>query len=381
MPNFLESDSQKDIRALARKVVQEVITPVVEGDEETEKFRTEIIAKLGAVGLTGVPVNEEFGGAGLGYLEYITALEEIAKASTAYAISVAVTGLTQVILQTFGTDAQKKKYIPKLASGEHIGAFSLSEPSSGSDAASLRTTAKKEGAFYILNGTKLWTTQADSADVMILMARTGGPGSKGVSAFILEKGMAGLNLGKREKKMGAGISHTMEVLLDNVKVPAENLLFEEGKGMTIALTALDNGRITIASTALGISVAAFELATSHANLREQFNQPIIDFQGVGFMLADMQTQISASRLMIERAAKLKDAGHPFSIEAAEAKVYATDAAMKVTTDAVQVLGGSGYTKDFPAERYMREAKVLQIVEGTNQIQRLVIARALKKKSE
>lgn len=372
-----ESESQIEIRALAKKYARERIAPRVEHDEETETFRREIIQGLGELGLTGIPTSERFGGAGLGYQEYLGAIEEIAAASGAYAVSVAVSGLPQVILDTFGNEEQKQKYIPKLASGEWIGSFVLSEAGSGSDAASLRTQAVGSGDHYLLNGTKLWITQADCADVFIVMARTGGSGSRGVSAFILDRTLDGIKMGKREKKMGMSISHTMEVLLENVKVPAANLIGNEGDGMKVAFTALDSGRITIAATALGIARAAIEAAIHHANIREQFGKPILEFQGVGFLLADMLNEYQSAKLMTQRAAFLKDQGKPFSIAAAQAKVIATDMAMKVTTDAVQVLGGSGYTREFPVERHMREAKVLQIVEGTNQIQRLVISRAMK----
>ena len=372
-----ETEAQIEIRELARKFSREKILPRVEQDEEEEIFRREIIQGLGEVGLTGIPTSDEFGGTGLGYQEYLAAIEEIAACSGAYAVSVAVTGLPQVILEKFGNQRQKEEYIPKLASGEWIGSFVLSEAGSGSDASSLRTSAVKNGDHYLLNGTKLWITQADSADVFIVMARTGASGSKGVSAFVLEKGMPGIKMGKREKKMGMCISHTMEVLFENVKVPAGNLLSNEGDGMKVAFTALDSGRITIAATALGIARSAIESAVHHANIREQFGKPILDFQGVGFMLADMLNDYQSAKLMVQRAAMLKDTGKPFSIAAAQAKVVATDMAMKVTTDAVQILGGSGYTREFPVERHMREAKMLQIVEGTNQIQRLVISRALK----
>lgn len=374
-----ETEAQGEIRALAKKFCREKITPIVEHDEETATFRREIIQGLGDLGLTGIPTQEEFSGAGLGYQEYIAAIEEIAAASCSYAISVAVSGLPQVILQTFGTQEQKKAYIPKLATGEWVGAFALSEASSGSDAASLRTTAKRDGDHYVLNGSKLWITQADTADVLIVMARTGGDGSKGVSSFILEKGTPGFKMGKREKKMAAHIDHTMEVHFENCKIPAKNLVAQEGDGMKIALSALDSGRITIAATALGLAQAAIEVASKHANVREQFGKPILEFQGVGFMLADMVTEYHAAKLMVQRAAALKDQGQAFSFAAAQAKLIATDMAMKVTTDAVQILGGSGYTQEFPCERYMREAKMLQIVEGTNQIQRLVISRAFKQK--
>ena len=372
-----ETETQIEIRGIARKFARDRILPIVEHDEETKTFRREIIAGLGALGLTGIPTSEENGGAGLGYQEYMGAIEEIAAVSGAYAVSVAVSGLPQVILEKHGNAEQKKSFIPKLASGEWIGSFVLSEASSGSDASSLRTEAKLAGDHYVLNGNKLWITQADVADVMIVMARTGGPGSKGVTSFIVEKNTPGLKMGKQEKKMGMNISHTMEVIFENVKVPLKNRLGEEGEGMKVAFAALDSGRITIASTALGLARASIEEAIKHANLREQFGKPILEFQGVGFMLADMLTEYQAAKGLVQKAAYLRDHGRAYSIQAAQAKVFATDMAMKVTTDAVQILGGSGYTQEFPVERCMREAKMLQIVEGTNQIQRLVISRAMK----
>lgn len=372
-----ETEAQMEVRELARKFARDRIHPIVEHDEETQTFRPEIIQELGELGLAGIPTLEEFGGMGLGYQEYIAVVQELASVNASYAVSVCVSGLPQMILQKFGNDAQKKKYISKLASGQSIGAFALSEAGSGSDAGSLRATAVKQGDHYLLNGTKLWITQADSADVMIMMARTSDEGSKGVSAFILEKGMPGIKMGKKEKKMGLNISHTMEVLLENVKVPAENLLGREGDGIKIALSALDSGRITIGATALGVARSAIEEAIKHANLREQFGKPVIEFQGLGFMIADMITEYHAAKLVVQKAAMLKDQDREHSIAAAQAKVFATDMCMKVTTDAVQVLGGSGYTQEFPVERFMRESKVFQIFEGTNQIQRLVISRALK----
>jgi len=373
--HFEETPVQTELRALTRKFVQKELAPLIDQDERDEKFRPEIIAKMGELGLTGITVPEEFGGAGLGYQDYLVTLEEIGAVSTAYAISVAVTGLPQTILNLFGTPALKKKFIPPLASGQAIGAFSLSEASSGSDAASLRTTARREGDHYIVNGTKLWTTQGDSASIIMLMARTGGAGAKGISTFVVEKNTPGFRLGKRERKMGNHISHTMELIFENAKIPAENLVGGEG-GFKVAMIALDSGRITIAATALGIARAAIEVALTHAGLREQFGKPIGDFQGVSFMLADMVTAYYSAKLLVQRAAWLKDNNKPFSTEAAMAKLSATDMAMKVTTDAVQILGGSGYTQDFPVERYMREAKVLQIVEGTNQVQRMIIGKNL-----
>ncbi|MBY0470781.1 acyl-CoA dehydrogenase family protein [bacterium] len=374
--NFEETAVQKELRDLARKFAKTELAPIVEEDEKAERFRPELIKKLGEIGLTGIPLPEDYEGAGLGYSEYIVAIEELAAVNAGYSISVAVTGLTQVILNLFGNEAQKKKYIPPLASGAAIGAFSLSEASSGSDAGSLRTTAKKEGNYYVLDGTKLWTTQGDIASTLIVMARTGGPGPKGVSSFIVEKGTPGFQYGKREKKMGWHTSHTMELIFQKCKIPAENLVGKEGDGFKVAMTALDSGRITIGAASLGIARSALEVAVSHSQQREQFGKPIGEFQGIAFMLADMAVQLDAARLLVQRAAWLKDQGKPYSTQAAMAKLFATDMAMKVTTDAVQILGGSGYTQDFPVERYMREAKVMQIVEGTNQIQRMIIGRSL-----
>lgn len=374
--DFEEASIQKDLRNLTRRFIQDKLIPIVNEDEQAERFRPELILEMGQLGLTGIPVPEAFGGAGLGYQEYATVIEEVAAGNMGYAISIAVTGLPQVILNRFGTEEQKKKYIPPLASGKAIGAFSLSEAASGSDAGALLTTATLDGTHYVLNGTKLWTTQGDIAQTVIVMARTGKPGPSGVSAFIVEKGTPGFEYGKREKKMGCHTSHTMELLLHSVRIPKENLIGKEGNGFKIAMTALDSGRITIAAGAVGIARAALEVATQHAIERKQFKKPIAEFQGVSFLLADMAVQLDAARLLIQRAAWLKDQNRPFTQEAAMAKLFATDMAMKVTTDAVQILGGSGYTQDFPLERYMREAKVLQIVEGTNQIQRMIIGRNL-----
>ncbi len=377
--NFEQTPVQSELRDLTRKFALKSIAPLVEQDERDEKFRPEIIRSLGELGLTGIPLPEAYGGAGLDYQDYIVTIEELARASVAYSISVAVTGLSQVILNQFASEEQKKKYIPPLAQGLAIGAFSLTEHSSGSDAGALKTTARREGDHYVINGTKLFTTQGDIADTIILMARTGGPGPKGISTFIIEKGTPGLGFGKRERKMGWHISHTMELVLNDVRVPAENLVGQEGDGFKIALTALNSGRVTIAAGAVGIAAAALEVATHHAREREQFGKPIGEQQGISFMLADMATQLHAARLLVQRAAWLKDAGLPFATEAAMAKLFATDMAMKVTTDAVQVLGGAGYTQDFPVERYMREAKAMQIVEGTNQIQRMIIGKAVTQK--
>ncbi len=372
----LETETQSQLRELTRKFAVKEMLPFIEQDERDEKFRPEWIQAMGALGLTGVPVADEYGGAGLGYQDYAVVLDELARVSVGYAISLAVTGLPQLILSKFGTQKQKEKWIRPLAEGRLIGAFSLSEAGAGSDAGSLRTTAKRDGEFYVLQGTKHWVTQGDSADIILVMARTGGAGPKGISTFILEKGTPGFKLGKREKKMGCNVSHTMELILDQVRVPVENLVGAEGEGFKIAMTALDSGRITISAAALGVARSALDVAVSHARHREQFGKPIGEFQGVSFLLADMAVLWEAARGLVDRAAQLRDQGLPFTQEAAMAKLFATDMAMKVTTDAVQILGGSGYTQEFPVERFMREAKVLQIVEGTNQIQRMIIGKTL-----
>lgn len=378
--HFKETEIIQEIRGLARQFARNKLAPVIEEDERTETFRPEFIAQLGALGLAGISTPETYGGSGLGTLEYTAAIEEIARVSAGYAVSIAVSGLPQAILSRFGSEEQKKKYIPPLATGKAIGAFSLSEAGSGSDAGSLRAKATRKGNSYILEGSKLWCTQGDSASTIIVMARTADEGANGVSAFIVEAGpetkTKGFRVGKRERKMGCHISHTMEILFENCEIPAENRVGAEGEGLKIALYALDGGRITIGATACGIAGAALDQALSHAGVREQFGKPIGAYQGVSFMLADMATELEAARLLVLRAAWMKDQGLPFTTQAAMAKLFSTDAAMRITTDAVQILGGSGYTMDFPVERYMREAKVLQIVEGTNQIQRMVIGRAL-----
>ncbi len=322
--------------------------------------------------------SEQWGGLGLGYVEYALVIEEIAKVAPAYAVSVAVSGLPQVILAQFGNDTQRARWMPGLAAGELLGAFALSEPGSGSDAASLRTTAVRDGDNYRLNGTKFWITHGGYADLYIVMARTGGPGPKGISAFLVPGDTPGMSFGKKEEKMGLRASPTVEMILENAIVPAENRLGPEGNGFAVAMSALDSGRITIAATALGISQAALDCAGRYAVTRKQFDTAIIDFQGVGFMLADMAVRIEQARLVTHKAAWMKDQKLAFSPIAAMAKLAATDCAMAVTTDAVQVLGGYGYTREYPVERLMRDAKVMQIVEGTNQVQRVVIARHLKR---
>lgn len=375
---FTLSDDQKALVEAVRGAAVEAIGPTVKEDDERELFRPEIFAALGAAGLCGVPTPEAWGGLGLGYVEYALVLEEIARVAPSWAVCVAVNGLPQIILSTFGNDEQRARFLPGLAAGQLLGAFALSEPGSGSDAASLRTTAVRDGEDYVLNGTKFWITHGGYADVYVVMARTGGPGPKGVSAFLVEKGTPGLGYGKKEEKMGLRASPTVELVLENCRVPALNRLGAEGEGFRVAMSALDSGRITIAATSVGLAQAALDCSAAYACERKQFDTAIIDFQGVGFMLADMAAKIESARLLVHKAAWLRDNGQSYAHIAAMAKCVATDNAMSVSTDAVQVLGGYGYTREYPVERLMRDAKVMQIVEGTNQVQRVVIARHLKR---
>jgi alkylation response protein AidB-like acyl-CoA dehydrogenase len=369
------------LQQAARDAATSVLAATLKEDDEQERFRKDYIHALGELGLCGVPTPERWGGLGLGYRPYTVVLEEIARVSASYAVSVAVTGLPQMILVNFGDDAQRERWLPGLASGELLGAFALSEPWSGSDAASLRATAVKDGDDYVLNGTKFWITHGGYADLYVVMARTGGPGPKGVSAFLVEGDAKGLSFAKKEEKMGMRASPTVEVVMEDVRVPARNLLGAEGAGFQVAMSALDSGRITIGAVSVGLCQAALDVSGQYATQRRQFGQAIVDFQGVGFMLADMACKTEAARLLVHKAAALKDAGRAYSEVAAMAKCVATDAAMAVTQDAVQVMGGYGYTREYPVERYMRDAKVMQIVEGTNQVQRLVISRHLKRRYE
>ncbi len=375
------NDFQKELCSNLKKFCMDSIEPHMEHDDSEGKFRMEIFKGLGEYGVAGVTVPEEYGGAGLSYLDYSYVLEEIAKASVPYAVTVSVSSMVQFILNEYGTKDQKQKYLPALTSGEEIGAFALSESHAGSDAASLKTTAKKVDGGYMLNGTKMWITSGGIAKTYIVMARTGGEGAKGISAFIVRDGAPGFTFGKAEKKMGWKTSPTRELVFQNCFVATEDMLLEEGKGFTVAMGGLDRGRVAIAAIGVGCAQRALDEAVKYSLTREQFKQPIFDFQGLQFMLADMALEVMSSRLMVLSAAQSIDDKKANSKLCSMAKLKATDAAMKVTTDAVQVLGGVGYTAEYPVERFMRDAKVLQIVEGTNQIQRVVIARHLKKEYE
>ena len=374
---FELTEDQQALKAAAREFCEAVIGPTAKADDEAEEFRKALFHQLGEAGFCGIPTAEAYDGLGLGYVEYCVVLEEIARVSASYAVTVAVNGLPQIILQQFGNEAQRQRYMPPLARGEALGAFALSEPDSGSDAGSMKATAVRDGEDYVINGTKFWITHGGYADTYMVMARTGAGGPRGVSTFIVEGGTPGLSFGKKEEKMGLRASPTVELIMEDVRIPASNLVGEEGQGFTIAMAALDSGRITIGATAVGLCQASLDVAAPYAVQRKAFKKSIIDFQGVGFMLADMAMKTETSRLLVHKAAWLRDNGRPYSAVAAMAKCVATDASVAVTTDGIQVLGGYGYTREYPVERFMRDAKVMQIVEGTNQIQRLVVARSLK----
>lgn len=369
---------KQEMIELVQKFCLDKIEPFAEEDDKNYHFRKDVYQGLGELGLAGLPLPESLGGAGLSYDLFSSILEEIAKYSVSYAVTLSVSVMSQSIIATFGDAKQKSKYLPALINGSEIAAFGLSESHSGSDAASLKTVAKKVPGGYQLNGSKMWITSAGVAKTYIVMARTGEDGPQGISAFIVEDGQEGFSYGKLESKMGWKASPTRELIFHNCFVCDENLIGEEGQGFKIAMSTLDRGRITIGAIAVGLAQRALDEAVKYSLTREQFKQAIFEFQGLQFMMADMATEIEASRLLVARASELFDQGTPSRKIGSMAKMKATDTAMKVTTDAVQILGGVGYTSEYPLERYMRDAKVLQIVEGTNQIQRVVISRELKK---
>ncbi|HZF91335.1 acyl-CoA dehydrogenase family protein [Streptomyces sp.] len=372
----LPTDEARDLISLVRDIAQREIAPRAAEEEEAGRFPREIFTLLSESGLLGLPYDAEYGGGEQPYEVYLQVLEELAAARLTVGLGVSVHTLASYALATHGTKEQRAEHLPAMLGGGLLGAYCLSEPASGSDAASLRTKAVREGDEWVLTGTKAWITHGGVADFYTVMARTGEDGPRGITAFLVPGDAAGLSAAAPEKKMGMKGSPTAQVHLDGVRVGDDRRVGGEGQGFAIALSALDGGRLGIAACAIGVAQAALDAAVGYARERRQFGRPIADFQGLRFMLADMATQIEAGRALYLAAARLKDAGRPFAKQAAMAKLHCTDTAMKVTTDAVQILGGYGYTADFPAERYMREAKVLQIVEGTNQIQRMVIARHL-----
>lgn len=370
------TDEQKMLQEMARDFAQKELVPNASHLDETETFPSEALKKMSQLGLLGITVPTEFGGAGLDTLTFALVMEEIAAgcASTAVTLSVHNSLFCMPIVK-FGTAEQKKKYLHAFASGEKLGAYALSEPGTGSDAANQKTTAVKKGEKYILNGTKNFITSGPHADAMILFAMTDKEKRhKGISTFIVEKNFKGFSVGKKEHKMGIRGSSTSSIILDNCEVPAENLLGKEGEGFSIAMWGLDGGRIGIATQALGIARAAFETAVKYSTEREAFNKPICEFEGIQFKIADMAMKIDAARLLIHRAARLKDKGVSCTKEAAMAKLFSSEMANYVAKEAVQILGGYGYCKEYPVERFYRDAKITEIYEGTSEIQRVVIAK-------
>ncbi|WP_165998680.1 acyl-CoA dehydrogenase [Bacillus sp. Cs-700] len=375
------TEEQKMMQKMVRDFAEKEIAPIVEEMEETDRFPREVIKRMGELGLMGIPIPEAYGGAEMDYTSYIIAIHELSKVSATVGVILSVhTSVGTLPILAFGTEEQKKRYIPKLATGEYLGAFALTEPSSGSDASSMKTRAVRDGDHYILNGSKIFITNGGEADTYVAFARTNPDekGSKGVTAFIIERDMPGFSVGKKEKKMGLNGSNTVEIIFEDCRVPVGNRLGEEGQGFKIAMANLESGRIGIAAQSLGIAEAALNYATAYAKERHQFGKPIGQNQGLGFKLADMATEVEAAKLLTYRAADLKNHGIPCMQEVSMAKLFASKAAVKASIEAVQVYGGYGYTKDYPVERLFRDAKVCEIYEGTSEIQKIVISRNLMK---
>ncbi|MBB4942054.1 hypothetical protein FHR32_006440 [Streptosporangium album] len=375
---MLPTAEAHDLLELVRDLIAKEVVPRASADESAGRFPREVFTTLGRAGLLGLPYPEEHGGAAQPYEVYLQMIEELAAGWLAVGLGLSVHTLSCFPVAAYGTPEQRAALLPSMLGGESLGAYCLSEPQSGSDAAALVTRAVAGSDGYTVDGVKAWITHGGAADFYTLMARTADDGGRGISCFHVPAGTEGLSFGRPERKMGMKSSPTAQVRFDSVRLAPDALLGAEGEGFRIAMAALDGGRLGIAACAVGVAQAALDAACAYARERRQFGSRIVDFQGVGFMLADMATQVAAARALYLDAARLRDAGRPYGTQAAMAKLFATDMCMKVTTDAVQVLGGYGYVEDFPVERYMREAKVLQIVEGTNQVQRVVIGRALAK---
>jgi len=373
--DFKLTEEQQMMRDMFRDFAEQKVKPLAAEIDESERFPEEMIPQLAEVGLLGIPIAEEFGGIGMGVFEYAMAVEEISKvcASTGVTIS-AHTSLCAWPIQKFGTDEQKAKYLPDLATGAKLGAFGLTEPAAGTDAAMQKSVAEDKGDHYLLNGTKVFITNGSYADTYVVFAMTdASKGTKGISAFILEKGMEGFSFGTKEKKMGIRGSATYELIFEDVKVPKENLLGEVGKGFKVAMMTLDGGRIGVAAQALGIAQGAIDETVKYVKERVQFGRRISQFQNTQFKLADLQTSVDAARYLVYAAACAEDAGENYSKAAAEAKLFAAETASEVTRECLQLFGGYGYTRDYPIERMMRDAKITEIYEGTSEVQRMVIA--------
>lgn len=364
----------------ARDFANRYIRPNVMIWDEAQEFPLHVFKEMGKLGLMGVLVPENYGGTGLGYFEYNLIIQEIAKVCGSIGLSLAAhNSLCTNHILTFGTEKQKQQYLPGLASGEHIGAWGLTEPNTGSDAGNMKTTAVKEGAYWKINGTKSWITHGKSGDVVVVVCRTGEPRAKNNStAFIVDRNTPGFSAGKKENKLGMRASETAEMIFDNCLIPDENRLGEVGDGFKQAMKILDGGRISIAALSLGIAKGAYEAALKYSKERQQFDQPISNFQAVAFKLADMATKIECAELLILQACELKMKGLPMTKESAMAKYYASEIAVEISTDAVQIFGGYGYTKDFPVEKYYRDSKLCTIGEGTSEIQKMVIGREILK---
>jgi acyl-CoA dehydrogenase len=373
--DFRLSEEHELLRQTVRDFAEKEVAPSAAERDEQERFDREIFNKMAELGLTGIPWPEEYGGAGMDYIAYAIAVEELSRvcASTGVTLSAHVS-LGSFPIYKYGTEEQKQKYLKPLALGEKLGAFGLTEPSAGSDAGSLKTTAVRDGDYYILNGSKIFITNGGEAEIYVVFATVDkSKGHRGISAFIVEKGTPGFSFGKKEKKLGIRSSPTVELVFENCRIPKENLLGEEGQGFKIALSTLDGGRIGIAAQAVGIAQGAYEAAVKYAKERTQFGKPIAEFQGVSFVLADMATKIQAARLLVYHAAWLESNNLPYGKAAAMAKLFASETAMEVTTKAVQIFGGYGYTREYPVERMMRDAKITEIYEGTSEVQRIVIS--------
>jgi alkylation response protein AidB-like acyl-CoA dehydrogenase len=374
--DFKPTENQEMIAQTVRDFAEKNIRPFLMDWDESQTFPIEVFKKLGELGLMGVLVPEEYGGAGLGYFEYVTAIQELARVCGSVGLSMAAhNSLCTGHILTFGNEEQKKKYLPKLATAEHIGAWGLTEANTGSDAMRMRCVAKQDGEYWVINGAKNWITHGISGDVAVVLARTGDLlDSNGITAFVVERGTPGFNAGKKENKLGMRASETAEMIFEDCRVHQSQVLGKVGDGFKQAMKILDGGRISIAALSLGIAKGAFDASVKYSQERQQFGQPISNFQGISFKLADMATQIEAAELLTLQAADLKNRGEKMTKQSAFAKYYASEVAVRCSTEAVQIFGGYGYTKDFPVEKFYRDSKLCTIGEGTSEIQKLVIAR-------
>lgn len=376
--DFSETETQQSVRAMVRDFAEKNIRPNIMDWDEAQHFPIELFKQLGELGLMGVLVPEEYGGSGLGYQEYVDVIVEVARVCGSIGLSLAAhNSLCTGHILAFANEEQKQRWLPKLATAEWIGAWGLTEANTGSDALRMMTTAVEDGGDYIINGAKNWITHGKSGDVAVVMVRTGEQGSsKGISAIVVERGTPGFTAGKKENKLGMRASETTEMIFDNCRVPKANLLGNVGEGFKQAMKVLDGGRISIAALALGIAKGAFDAAVAYSKQRQQFGQPISSYQAISFKLADMATEIEAAELLIRQAADLKNRHLPMTKESAMAKYFASEVSVRVATDAVQIFGGYGYTKDFPVEKFYRDSKLCTIGEGTSEIQKIVIAREI-----